>query len=46
VVANVIRWLTFASSLPPLNDGAGYTPEELTDIILYGIAGTRPETKR
>jgi AcrR family transcriptional regulator len=43
MVANVIRWLTFASSLPPLNNGVGYTPEELTDIILYGVAGARPE---
>ena len=38
-VAKLLRWICFASSLPPFNDGEYYTPDELTDIILYGIVG-------
>jgi AcrR family transcriptional regulator len=41
-VAKLLRWVCFASSLPPLNDGEYYTADELTDIILYGIVGAAP----
>ena len=37
--AKLLRWICFASSLPPLNDGEYYTADELTDMVLYGIAG-------
>lgn len=42
MVARIIRLLAFSTSIPHLNDGATYTPEELTDIVLYGVAGARP----
>jgi AcrR family transcriptional regulator len=38
-VAKLLRWICFASSLPPFNDGEYYTPDELTDMVLYGIVG-------
>ena len=41
-VAKLLRWICFASSLPPLNDGEYYTADELTDMILYGIVGQPP----
>ena len=41
-VAKLLRWICFASSLPPLNDGEYYTADELTDMILYGIVGQQP----
>ena len=37
--AKLLRWICFASSLPPLNDGEYYTADELTDMVLYGIVG-------
>ncbi len=43
-VARVIQGLTFSASLPQLNDDIGYSAEDLTDIVLYGIAGTKPST--
>lgn len=43
-VAGIIQGITFSASLPQLNDGVAYSPDELTDIVLYGIAGTRPPT--
>lgn len=42
MVARIIRLLAFSTSIPHLNDGVTYTPEELTDIVLYGIAGATP----
>lgn len=42
VVARIIRLLAFSTSIPHLNDGVTYTPEEITDIVLYGVAGARP----
>lgn len=38
-VAHVIRLLTFSSSVPHLNDGISFSPEELTTLILHGITG-------
>ncbi|MEO6944679.1 MAG: helix-turn-helix domain-containing protein [Lacisediminihabitans sp.] len=38
-VAHVIRLITFASSLPALNEETEFTESELTSIVLYGIAG-------
>lgn len=38
-VAQVIRLLTFAASVPHLNEASTLTPRELTAIVLYGIAG-------
>ncbi len=42
VVARMIRLLAFSTSIPHLNDGVSYTPQEITDIVLYGVAGARP----
>ncbi len=46
--AHVIRLVTFSASFPQLNEGTEFTPRELAEIILYGIAGkpaaTRPTT--
>jgi AcrR family transcriptional regulator len=39
-VAQVIRLLTFSSALPQLNEGVVYTADELTAVILHGIAGS------
>ena len=38
--AHVIRLITFAASVPHLNDDTTLTSRELTDVVLYGIAGT------
>lgn len=36
-VAHIIRIVTFAASVPHLNDGVEFTPAELASIILHGI---------
>ena len=41
-VWQILRLLAFSSSLPRLNGGETYGAEELTGIILYGIAGAKP----
>lgn len=38
-VAQIIRLIAFASSLPALNQHSEFTETELTSIVLYGIAG-------
>jgi AcrR family transcriptional regulator len=38
-VGTIIRMITLASSLPPIIDGAPISATELTQIVLYGIAG-------
>lgn len=38
-VAHIIRLITFASSLPALNEHAEFSSDELVSIVLYGIAG-------
>jgi len=44
--AKLLRWICFASSLPPFNDGEYYTADELTDMVLYGIVGRPPSAHR
>jgi hypothetical protein len=44
--AKLLRWICFASSLPPFNDGEYYTADELTDMALYGIVGRQPSAHR
>jgi AcrR family transcriptional regulator len=39
-IAHIIRLVTFASAFPQLNEGIDLSPEELTQLVLYGIAGT------
>jgi AcrR family transcriptional regulator len=38
-VAHIIRLITFASSLPALNENTEFTETELASIVLYGVAG-------
>jgi AcrR family transcriptional regulator len=38
-VAHILRLITFASSLPALNEHTEFTETELVSIVLYGIAG-------
>lgn len=38
-IAHILRLVSFASAFPQLNDGVEFTPEELTTIVLHGIAG-------
>jgi AcrR family transcriptional regulator len=38
-VAHIIRLISFASSLPALNEHSEFTETELTSIVLYGISG-------
>ncbi|MEO7006649.1 MAG: TetR/AcrR family transcriptional regulator [Terrimesophilobacter sp.] len=45
-VAKLLRWICFASSLPPFNDGEIYTADELTDMALYGIVGAPSSNRR
>lgn len=35
--ASLIRLLAFASSIPPFNESAPFTTDELTDLVLHGI---------
>ncbi|TQM63175.1 TetR family transcriptional regulator [Klugiella xanthotipulae] len=39
-VAHIIRLMTFASTLPRLNEDNALSLDDLTSIVLYGIAGT------
>jgi AcrR family transcriptional regulator len=39
-IAHIIRLVTFASSFPLLNEGVEFSSQELTRLVLYGIAGT------
>ena len=39
-VAQIIRLITFATAFPQLNDGVEFSTEELTSVVLYGIAGS------
>ena len=38
-VAHIIRLITFASSLPALNENSEFTETELAAVVLYGVAG-------
>ncbi len=38
-VAHIIRLISFASSLPVLNEHTEFTETELASIVLYGVAG-------
>jgi AcrR family transcriptional regulator len=39
-IAQVIRLVTLSTSLPAFNSESVFTVSELTEIVLYGIAGT------
>ncbi|MEO6825751.1 MAG: TetR/AcrR family transcriptional regulator [Microbacteriaceae bacterium] len=41
-VAKLLQLLAFSSSLPHFSDGVSHSARELTEVILYGIAGIRP----
>ncbi len=45
-VAHVLRLMSFATSFPTLNAGIELTLDELTGIILYGVAGTASSEKK
>lgn len=38
-IAHIIRLISFASSLPVLNEHTEFTDTELASIVLYGVAG-------
>ncbi len=38
-VGQVIRLVTFSAAFPQLNDGIEFSTEELSSIVLYGVAG-------
>lgn len=44
-VAHIIRLISFASSFPMLNHNVEFTASELTQILLYGIAGHSTSTQ-
>lgn len=41
-IGQVIRLVAFSTAFPQLNDGLELTTEELTSIVLHGVAGTAP----
>ncbi|MHA6668808.1 TetR/AcrR family transcriptional regulator [Homoserinimonas sp. A447] len=41
-VGHVIRLITFSAAFPQLNDGVEFTTEQLSAIVLYGVAGSAP----
>lgn len=38
-IASLLRLVAFATSIPQFNESVGFTVDELTDIVLYGIVG-------
>lgn len=38
-VAHLLRLIGFSAAFPKLNEGGRFTVEELTELMLYGIAG-------
>lgn len=44
-VAHLIRLITFAASVPHFNEGAEFTPDELTAIVLHGILRSPRQTE-
>jgi AcrR family transcriptional regulator len=38
-IGPLVRLVAFATALPPLNEKTTFTIDELTDFVLYGIAG-------
>ncbi len=38
-VAHIVRLISFAASLPPLNEGVEFSVDDLASIVLTGIAG-------
>jgi AcrR family transcriptional regulator len=42
-IGPLVRLVAFATALPPLNENTTFTVDELTDFVLYGIAG-QPRT--
>ncbi|MEO8908308.1 MAG: TetR/AcrR family transcriptional regulator [Microbacteriaceae bacterium] len=41
-IAPLLRLVAFSSSIPQFNESVGFTLDELTDIVLYGIVGDAP----
>jgi AcrR family transcriptional regulator len=44
-IAHVIRLVSFSSALPQMNEGTAFSLDELTSIVMFGIAG-RPRIKQ
>ena len=42
-VGHLLRLISFASAFPALNDGVEFSLDELTRMVLVGIAGDTPE---
>jgi AcrR family transcriptional regulator len=45
-VGPLIRLVAFATALPPLNETITFSIDELTDFVLYGIAGEPKTTEK
>lgn len=45
-VGQIIRLVAFSSVFPQLNAGSEFSTEQLTSIILYGVAGTATSRKK
>jgi len=43
-VAALLRLVAFSTSIPQFNESTGFTLDELTDIVLFGIVGDPPPT--
>jgi AcrR family transcriptional regulator len=41
-IAHILRLITFASAFPTLNDGIEFSVDDLTSIVLIGVAGEAP----
>lgn len=38
-VAHILRLISFSSAFPPLNDGVDFSVDELTRLVIVGVAG-------
>ncbi len=41
-VAHIVRMVSVASAVPALNEGMEFSVDDLTSIVLYGVAGRPP----
>lgn len=44
-VAHMARMLAFAAAVPAFNTGGDFNDDELTQMLLYGVAGQQPEAQ-
>jgi AcrR family transcriptional regulator len=44
-IAHIVRLVAFSSALPQVNEGTAFSLDELTSIVMFGIAG-RPRIKQ